>query len=287
MKKLISITVFGAMMALTGCSTLTISGDANQNFGSYELGRSLPERIIDESIEFTARKNLLHINGVSESTVRIALDSFRREVLVTGEVPSQAVKADIEAMLKSMRDVAVVYNYLTVTDTPKSQSHTVHESYLKSKINARLITNHGIKASQYKIIVRDRTAYIMGYMTAMQQDYILQAVQQTAGMASAVTLTTLVGNDNVPNTGMISPSTADVGMTNANTSASAVTVNAVKNAPNGATHGGNKQTTSYALQEIYIPNASTNAPTNSAPVYAPKGKATSDYVQLYQGTSTP
>lgn len=253
-------------MSLTACSTL---GGGNDNFGAYEMGRSIPERISDESIELTARKNLSRIAGVNENTVRIALDSFRREVLITGEVPSQAVKNDIEAMVKSMKDVTAVYNYLTVADTPKSQSHTVHESYLKSKINARLLANKGIKSSQYKLVVRDRTAYVMGYMTPEQQNYVLEAVQNTAGMASAVTLTTLVNGDVV------------AAPTNGQDAAPADSV----------VYGGVVSTQPandpYALQEIYVPNASTNAPTNVAPVYTPKGSGTSGYVQLYQGTDNP
>lgn len=266
MKKIAFVSLLGAMMTLTACATL--GGDTNQNFGSHEMGRSLPERISDESIEFTARRNLSQINGVDQNTVRIALDSFRREVLVTGEVPNETVKADIEAMLKSMKDVTAVYNYLTVAATPKSQSHTVHESYLKSKINARLIANRDIKSSQYKIVVRDRTAYVMGYMSQAQQGYVLDAIQNTAGMASAVTLTTLVSDEaaaSAPN--------------DPNASASS----------DGVIYGGvvDTEPQPYALQEIYIPNANTNAPTNVEPVYTPAGAGTSGYVELYQGTGTP
>ncbi|WP_432481071.1 BON domain-containing protein [Moraxella sp. ZY200743] len=259
-----AMLILAAALNLTACSTLG-GGDA---FGVYEMGRSIPERISDESIELMARKNLARISGVNENTVRIAFDSFRKEVLITGEVPSQAIKDDIEAMVKSMRDVAEVYNYLTISSTPKSQSHTLHEGYLKSKINARLLTNQGIKSSQYKIVVRDQTAYVMGHMSPEQQDHILAAIQNTAGMALAVTLTTLI-NDDMPAT---LTSTQDI------------------TADNSVVYGGVVSTEPtnepYLLQEIYVPNASTDAPTNIAPAYTPKS-GTSGYVQLHQGTNNP
>lgn len=273
MKKLSIVTLLSIAMVLGVCPALGASNEINQNFGVYEMGRSIPERISDESIELTARKNLTRIDGVNEKSVRVAIDSFRREVLVTGEVPNQTIKANIESMLKSMKDVTAVYNYLTIADTPKSQSHTVHEGYLKSKIIARLIINKGIKASQYKIVVRDRTAYIMGHMTPEQQSYVLDAIQSTSGMASAVTLTTLVNGDaSVINT--------------------ASTINDATTDTKGVVYGGVVTTAKTAkdtdaLQEIYIPNANANAPTNTAPVYAPYGSSTSGYIQLYRGTNSP
>ncbi|MCL1623702.1 BON domain-containing protein [Moraxella sp. Tifton1] len=268
MKQLASAAMLGVLMTLTACGTL---GNTAQSVDFADMGRSLPERISDESIEFTARKQLSYIAGVNENTVRIAIDSFHREVLLTGEVPNETVKTDIEAMVKSMKDVTAVYNYLTIAQTPKSQSHTVHENYLKSKINARLMAQQGIKASQYKIVVRDRTAYVMGHMTPIQQGYVLDAIQHTAGMASAVTLTTLV-NDDVSVGAKIHPNPTQ------------------PSSSNGVIDGGGVyQAKPYALQEIYVPNATTNAPANIEPVYTPvgMGKSTSGYVQLYQGTNTP
>lgn len=267
MKKLSLVVFLGVMM--TACGTL---GMNHQNAGTDDMGRTILQSLNDESIELVARKNLSQIDGIGKNTVRIAIDSFAGEVLLTGEVPRQTIKTNIETMLKSIKDVKTVYNYLTVTDTPKSQSHTVHENYLKSKIAARLITNKGIRASQYKIVVRDRTAYVMGRMTLEQQNYILQAIQNTAGMSSAVTLTTLIDDK----AGATNPIQSNI-TTNQMTHESTDGDKPINTKPDGV----------YSLQEIYTPNASTNAPTNVAPVYTPRGAGTSGYVQLHQGTNRP
>lgn len=289
MKK--SVLVVGLSVVLTACSAFS-HNDGNQNFGAYEMGRSLPEFISDESIEFTARKNLTRIEGVHANNVRIALDSYRREVLVTGEVPSLAVKQNVEAMLRSMKDVAKVHNYLTVVNTPKSQSHTVQENYLRSKINARLLTNQGVRLSQYKVVVRDRTAYVLGYMTQTQQRHILEAVRQTAGMAEAVTLATLVDEQTL--------SQAQTDVFNQNATKTEMSEGVVFGGiDDGATAGvapanpmgyGSTQSQAnnpYVLPSITMPNASTTSPTNTAPVFAPNGTGNSSYVQLHHGTTNP
>lgn len=240
MKHILATTVAVLSLALAGC--MSTQSDLT-GYGADAMGRTIPERISDSSIEITARRNLATVPGVNENNVRVAIDSYRREVLLTGEVPSEEIKTEIARTIDSMKDVEKVYNYLTVTDTPKSQSHTVHENYLRAKINARLLTNREIKSSQYQIVVRDRTAYVMGYITPQQQDYILQAIQDTPGMAMAVTLTTIV-SDGV--------STDIAASTSSDTYGGVVTL---------------EDTEAAALQSISTPNATTEAPSNSMPVF--------------------
>lgn len=248
MKKLLIILTSMAMIGLTACAS-----NGTQSIGADAMGRTIPERISDSSIELTARRNLATIPGVSPNTVRIDIASFRREVLLTGEVPSEQIKIEVGRTIDSMRDVEKVFNYLTVVETPKSQSHTLHENYLRSKINTRLLTNRHLKSSQYKVVVRDRTAYVLGYLTSEQQGYILEAIQATPGMEAAVTLTTLVSVQELEN------------YTNHEVNTQAYTnddgYDAVVAKPDTQEDSG------YILQEIYTPNASNVAPANTAPVF--------------------
>lgn len=248
MKKLLIVLTSMAMIGLTACAS-----NGTQSVGADAMGRTIPERISDSSIELTARRNLATIPGVSPNTVRIDIASFRREVLLTGEVPSEQIKIEVGRTIDSMRDVEKVFNYLTVVETPKSQSHTLHENYLRSKINTRLLTNRHLKSSQYKVIVRDRTAYVLGYLTSEQQGYILEAIQATPGMEAAVTLTTLVSVQELEN------------YANHEVNTQAYTnddgYDAVVAKPDTQEDSG------YILQEIYTPNASNVAPANTAPVF--------------------
>ena len=128
-KKLLKLGMISAIAAtVTACSSIP---KPQMSIGADAMGRSIPERISDSSIELTARRNLATIPGINENNVRIAIDSYRRDVLLTGEVPSESVKMEVGRTIESMRDVDKVFNYMTVTETPKSQSHTVQENYLR------------------------------------------------------------------------------------------------------------------------------------------------------------
>lgn len=291
-------------MLLSACATQ--NANSNNNSGYYGVPvmyRTLPEAISDEAIERTSHKNLTNVHGVSENSVRIGIDSFRREVLLTGEVPSEQVKTDVANMISSIHDVKKVYNYLTVTATPKAQSHTLHENYLKSKIIAKILGTGGVHPSQYKLVVRDNMAYLLGFLTTQQEQTIINTIASVQGMEGVRMLTTRIDGD---------------------VSQLSLTENAVVSENNshaeGMMYGGNTEntvypstpssstaTTSYPysmypnaqdLQTSYPsqssmpkPKPTTQTPTGihhpNAPVIFMDGNPTSSYVNLYNNTSSP
>lgn len=299
-------------MLLSACATQ--NANSNNNSGYYGVPvmyRTLPEAISDEAIERTSHKNLTNVHGVSENSVRIGIDSFRREVLLTGEVPSEQVKTDVANMISSIHDVKKVYNYLTVTATPKAQSHTLHENYLKSKIIAKILGTGGVHPSQYKLVVRDNMAYLLGFLTAQQEQTIINTIASVQGMEGVRVLTTRIDGDvsqlSLTENAVVSEnnSHAEGMMYGGNTENN--TVNNTENTVYPSTPSSSTATTSYPysmypnaqdLQTSYPsqssmpkPKPTTQTPTGvhhpNALVIFMDGNPTSSYVNLYNNTSSP
>lgn len=295
-------------MLLSACATQ--NANSNNNSGYYGVPvmyRTLPEAISDEAIERTSHKNLTNVHGVSENSVRIGIDSFRREVLLTGEVPSEQVKTDVANMISSIHDVKKVYNYLTVTATPKAQSHTLHENYLKSKIIAKILGTGGVHPSQYKLVVRDNMAYLLGFLTTQQEQTIINTIASVQGMEGVRVLTTRIDGDvsqlSLTENAVVSEnnSHAEGMMYGGNIE------NNIENTVYPSTPSSSTATTSYPysiypnaqdLQTSYPsqssmpkPKPTTQTPTGihhpNAPVIFMDGNPTSSYVNLYNNTSSP
>lgn len=179
--------IFAIVLAvlLTGCATQK---------ASLSLNRTLPERMTDIGIERQVMGGLNQVAGLTQTSQhRIAVDAFRGELLLTGEVPDGATKMAVENMARSIKEVKKVHNYLKINDKPKSQSHTVHENYLKTKFLSKLLaTRSGIKSSQYHAIVRDDLVYMMGMMTVNQSNLARQVASETEGVAGFVSLMTVL-----------------------------------------------------------------------------------------------
>lgn len=299
-------------MLLSACATQ--NANSNNNSGYYGVPvmyRTLPEAISDEAIERTSHKNLTNVHGVSENSVRIGIDSFRREVLLTGEVPSEQVKTDVANMISSIHDVKKVYNYLTVTATPKAQSHTLHENYLKSKIIAKILGTGGVHPSQYKLVVRDNMAYLLGFLTAQQEQTIINTIASVHGMEGVRVLTTRIDGDvsqlSLTENAVVSENNSHAeGMMYGGNIENNIENN-TENTVYPSTPSSSTATTSYPysmypnaqdLQTSYPSQSSmpkpkpiTQTPTGvhhpNAPVIFMDGNPTSSYVNLYNNTSSP
>ena len=175
----------------TGCTTNYLTNSTEGNYGVPMTERTIPQRLLDRSIEHTVKINVYGLQENLQQTSRMSIDSFNSTVLLTGEVPTEAVKEEISKVVGSMPDVRQVYNELTV-GASKGYSQTVHDGYITSKLMAKTATANGVKASQIKAVTNNGVVYIMGRMTPTQQSHLIDIANSTVGITELVLLTTVV-----------------------------------------------------------------------------------------------
>ena len=180
----------------TGCTTNYLTNSTEGTYGVPMTERTIPQRLLDRSIEHTVKINVYGLKQDLQQTSRIGIDSFNSEVLLTGEVPTEAIKAEIEKVVSSMPDVRRVYNEMSVSAS-KGYSSTVHDGYITSKLLAKVAASDGVKASQIKAVTNDGVVYIMGRMTPTQQSHLIDIANSTVGITELVLLTTVVDDRGV------------------------------------------------------------------------------------------
>ena len=185
-----------ASVVSTGCTTNYLTNSTEGTYGVPMTERTIPQRLLDRSIEHTAKINIYGLIEDLQQTSRMGIDSFNSEVLLTGEVPTEAIKAEVEKVVNSMPDVRRVYNELEVSAS-KGYSSTVHDGYITSKLLAKVATSDGVKASQIKAVTNNGVVYIMGRMTPTQQSYLIDIANSTVGVTELVLLTTVVDDRGV------------------------------------------------------------------------------------------
>ena len=183
-------------IAATGCTTNYLTNSTEGTYGVPMTERTIPQRLLDRSIEHTVKINVYGLQENLQQTSRMSIDSFNSEVLLTGEVPTQAIKAEIEKVVSSMPDVRHVYNELNVSAS-RGYSSTVHDGYITSKLLAKVASSNGVKASQIKAVTNDGVVYIMGRMTPTQQSHLIDIANNTVGITELVLLTTGVDDRGV------------------------------------------------------------------------------------------
>jgi osmotically-inducible protein OsmY len=186
----------GLVLVSTGCSTNYLTNSTEGTYGVPMTERTIPQRLLDRSIEHTVKINVYGLKEDLQQISRMGIDSFNSEVLLTGEVPTEAIKAEVEKVVSSMPDVRRVYNELNVSAS-KGYSSTVHDGYITSKLLAKVAANDGVKASQIKAVTDNGVVYIMGRMTPTQQSHLIDIANDTIGITELVLLTTVVDDRGV------------------------------------------------------------------------------------------
>ncbi|PNK60261.1 BON domain-containing protein [Psychrobacter sp. FDAARGOS_221] len=182
---------------LSGCTSLQTMTAPNESYGVAATDRTLAQRILDKSIENTILVNINRQDPTLHERSRINVYSFYSTVLVTGEVPDEANKKQIDTIISSMPDVKEFYNQLNVGNF-KGASYTVHDTYISSKVNAKILANSGISGRQIKIVTDDGIVYAMGKLTPSQRGHLLNIVDSTVGIKQLVLLTQLIDDYGQP-----------------------------------------------------------------------------------------
>lgn len=254
-------TMLISSMVIGGCTTNYLTNSTEGTYGVPITERTIPQRLLDRSIEHTVKVNIYGLKEDLQQTSRIGIDSFNSDVLLSGEVPTEAIKAEIEKVVSSMPDVRRVYNELVVSAS-KGYSSTVQDGYITSKILAKIAANNSIKTSQIKTVSNNGVVYIMGRVTPTQQSHLVDIANSTVGVTELVLLTTLVDDRG------IKISRDDIMYEDNTTPQAAVAVT------------DNSETDNRALASDTVTTASPVVITEEPP--AAEQSSTSPYIDLYQ-----
>ena len=196
-RRAISAMITGTLLITTiistGCTTNYLTNSTEGTYGVPVTERTIPQRLLDRSIEHTVKVNVYGLQQNLQTSSRMSFDSFNSEVLLSGEVPTEALKVQIGQVVTSMPDVRRVYNELNV-GVARGYSSTVHDGYITSKLLAKVASSNGIKASQIKVVTNDGVVYVLGRLTPTQQNYLIDIANSTAGITELVLMTSLVND---------------------------------------------------------------------------------------------
>jgi len=158
---------------LTACAPVIVAGAAGAALVATDR-RSAGAQLDDQTIE---TKILTTVASRYGDTVHFNVTSYNGIVLLTGEVPDAAVRADIYALARGTERVRSVHDELLVgpsTDLPARTS----DSYVTSKV--KVVTERGV-------------VYLMGLVTRAEGDAAAQIASTTSGVVRVVKLFEYVG----------------------------------------------------------------------------------------------
>ncbi|MBV5276901.1 BON domain-containing protein, partial [bacterium] len=166
-KRLVTGLLIGGTLLplLQGCIPVVAAGVASGAMVSLDR-RSLGTQTEDETLEWKASARISEKFG---EKVHVNFTSFNRKMLLTGEVPSDEIKAEVERQISGIANVQAVYNELA-TGTPTSFSARSNDAYITSKVKGRFIDVGKFNPIRVKVVTEAGTVYLMGLLTQRESE---------------------------------------------------------------------------------------------------------------------
>ncbi len=168
---------------LSGCTSF-IDATTEEPLQLDPGKRSFGEYIDDQQLETVIAVNIDKADPQLDKA-RIHVHAYNAVVLLTGQVPSQELRALAGNTARKVNKVRQVYNELTVG--PKITFGTrSSDNWIHSRIKSKLLFNGDIDSDRVDIIVENKVVYLMGKLTKIQAEKITEIVRKTRGVAKVV-----------------------------------------------------------------------------------------------------
>jgi len=183
MRKFFAITCVALLPLLSGCEALIIAGVAATGVMVAEDRRTVGTMTEDEGIEQKAGSRIAE--KVKDAHINVT--SYNRLVLLTGEVPTQAAKADAERIARAVENVRNVFNELQVAANTAMQSRT-NDSVLTSKVKGRFVDSGKFSPVHVKVVTENSVVYLMGMVKKQEAADATEITRTTGGVSKVVRL---------------------------------------------------------------------------------------------------
>ena len=145
--------------------------------------RRLAEVVLgDERIEITAVNRL---NQRLSEKAHVNVTSFNYTVLLTGEVPDAAARAEAEKTVAQIERVKGVVNELQIAGATSLQSRG-NDTYLTGRVKAAFIGPEKFSPLNVKVVTEAGVVYLMGLVTRKEADDATEIARSISGVQKVV-----------------------------------------------------------------------------------------------------
>jgi osmotically-inducible protein OsmY len=171
-----------AALPLSGCVPMVIGAGGAAVYSSLEDRRTTGTQIDDEAIETRASNRVSDRFG---SRVHVNVTSYNRIALVTGEVPDDAARTEVEKIVRAVPNVRDVTNDLQISGISSYGSRS-NDTYLTSKVRGRLFDTKRVSPVHLKVVTESGVVYLMGVVTEPEADEAVDIARNTGGVRKVV-----------------------------------------------------------------------------------------------------
>jgi osmotically-inducible protein OsmY len=182
MTRTLALLLAATVWAMQGCVPLVIGAGGAAAYSSLEDRRTTGIQIEDEAIETRASNRVSDRFG---SRVHVNVTSYNRVALLTGEVPDDAARTEVEKIVRAVPNVREVTNDLQVAGI-SSYPARANDAYLTTKVRGRLFDTKRVSPVHLKVVTEAGAVYLMGVVTEAEAEEAVDITRNTGGVRKVV-----------------------------------------------------------------------------------------------------
>ena len=179
------LLVFFLLPFLSGCA-LVVAGGVAAGVGTgvamSQDRRTSGMFVEDQSIEFRSGRLIAEKFG---SDVHVNATSFNRNVLLTGEAPSETIKEEIGDLVSSVENVRNVTNEIIV-GSPSSFASRSNDTLITSLVKGRFMDVGPFQANHVKVVTEGSVVYLLGLVNGQEAENATEIARLTNGVNKVV-----------------------------------------------------------------------------------------------------
>ena len=188
------LLLLGATLA--GCAPLLIGGAMVGGGLVATDRRTTGTQLEDESIEFKAAARVRELATLGH----VNLTSYNRNVLITGEVPSENEKAAVEAAVARVENVRGVVNELGIGGNSSLGSRST-DTIIAGKVKATMVDAKDLHANAFKVVSERGIVYLMGRVTEREAARGAELASSVSGVQKVVRVFEILSESELANLG--------------------------------------------------------------------------------------
>ncbi|WP_342619140.1 BON domain-containing protein [Rhodoferax sp. GW822-FHT02A01] len=189
-KSVLGLTLLAAVAGLSGCFPLLVGGAVTTVMVASD--RRTPGTVVeDNGIQLKANNRIDDSLG---DRGHIDVTAYNRQVLLTGEVPSEQDKQLVEKIVANVENVRSVLNELAVMGN-STLGQRSSDALVTSRVKANLVDAKDLYANAFKVTTERGTVYLMGRVTKREADRATEVVTATSGVQKLVRILEIISED--------------------------------------------------------------------------------------------
>ncbi len=182
------IASIAALGILSGCGVLVVGGTAATTAIVATDRRTAGEQVDDQTIELRVSNEM---NQIFQDKGRVLGTAYAGRLLLVGDVPTEADRAQAESFARTVPKVTHVDNFIRVGDITPLSVRT-NDTWLTSKVRAQLVRTEQVPSRTIKVTTERGVVYLMGKVTDAEGQRAATVAASVEGVNKVVKLFQIV-----------------------------------------------------------------------------------------------